>query len=140
MEPRIQTPLLAGVGAVARRHHQSIRLDAAVDRRDVAARHETCLRVPRRLLVRQLGGPLLALLQKLFGASDFFRLEEFVVGKRIAYGIAIDGNVGHQLRIGLYSVDRARKPFESAFQLFTVSGGNSNSWRWDRALLRVQGG
>ena len=84
------------VRLVRGRHDQPIRLNRAVDLRDIAANDQPGRRVPWRLPLAQLPGALEALREQFLRDRDFPDVVELVVGERPADRLVINLHVRQQ--------------------------------------------
>src|SRR5262249_55105498 len=92
VEPRVEPAGLAEI--VSRGNHQTIRLNALINLRNVPAYHEPRSVGPRRLSRGKLHRALLALLEQRLCRRDLRRLKEFVVLERDADRFLKNENVG----------------------------------------------
>ena len=128
MKPGIQPPGVRRIRRIGGRHHQPVRLHAAVDLRNVAADHQAGGGGPGRLAFGKLRGALLALFQQLARLRNLVRLEELVVLKSVADGFLINEDVGEQ-RIGFEFGDGSAEMVEAGLQFGAILRGDFDAGR-----------
>ncbi len=90
MKPQIQPPAMRRIRRVGRRHHQSVRLHALVDLRNVSAHHQPRRRGPCRMTLGKLTGALFSVRQQRPCLGHLVGIEELVVLQREAHRLAVD--------------------------------------------------
>ena len=106
--PEIDAPVVRFIRRESRRHYQTIRLNAAVDLRYVAAHDQAGSACPWRVAARELVGTLVAQTKQFFAAENFLLGEEFVAVERVTHSFLEDLDV-RQMWITFECVNTSRQ-------------------------------
>ncbi len=138
VKPCVEAEVMGRSWEPGRRNHQSIRLHAAVDLRDVGAHHEPGLFGPRGFTMGQGVGSRLSFFQDVARFLEFTGVEKFIAFERKAHSLVEDQNVGQQ-GIGFQTVDTFPEPVQTRLQFRAHGSRNGDARRRHRPDRRSLG-
>src|SRR5438132_13704085 len=113
---------------VCGRHDETVRLERAVDSRDVGTRNQAGRGRPRGLAVTKLLRALETQLDQVLAGGNFLGVEELVVGESDPNRFVEDLDVGEQIRVSFAErLDLLVKLLEAALQLGAVRLGHGDA-------------
>lgn len=134
VKPRIHAPFMWTVRRIRRRNHQSVRLHAPIDLRNIAAHYQAGRPGPWRVAVLQIGHPLVPHPQQFLAPKNVFCGEELVPFQGVTNRLMEDLDIG-DIGIGFQRVDTRAQPGQPGFQLPLIGLRHRHARRRDQMDL-----